>query len=237
MAPRLTGGDPYKLADRSMVMYAQAIATAATHAGNEEVDDLTRAGEFIDQRGGPLEGGHMGGFGGLAGLIRPPATSRTSMPPEGSLVQRSFAGGEAHPGGLGPADIPNYQHGLKTARNGYIMRQGGFTNRPGTAMVATVANSMAGKVRLIPFIFGVNVSFVLEFGDKYMRVYQDGAQVQVTPGNAYQIVSPYAIADLPNLQFVQISNVLYFACSGSGGSNYPIYQLTSGGAQDWTFGK
>ena len=63
MAPRLTGGDPYKLADRSMAMYVQAIATAATHAGNEEVDDLTRAGEFIDQRGGPLEGGHMGAFG------------------------------------------------------------------------------------------------------------------------------------------------------------------------------
>ena len=152
------------------------------------------------------------------------------MPPEGSLVQRSFAGGELTPAAWGRADIPNYQHGLKTARNGYIMRQGGFTNRPGTAMVATVANSMAGKVRLIPFVFGVNVSFVLEFGDKYMRVYQDGAQVQVTPGNAYQIVSPYAIADLPNLQFVQISNVLYFACKG-----YPVYKLTSGGAQNWAF--
>lgn len=51
MAPRLTGGDPYKLGDRALALYKQALATAETHAGNEQIDDDPRLGEFIDQRG------------------------------------------------------------------------------------------------------------------------------------------------------------------------------------------
>ena len=60
IAPQLTGGDPYKLGDRAAMEFKQALATAETHASNEEVDDPVRLGEFIDQRGpdgGWLRGG------------------------------------------------------------------------------------------------------------------------------------------------------------------------------------
>lgn len=61
MAPKLTGGDPYKLGDKAAAQYNQAIATAAMHAANEEVDDPVRDGEFIDTRG--PEHRHHGGAG------------------------------------------------------------------------------------------------------------------------------------------------------------------------------
>lgn len=55
MAPRLTGGDPYKLGDRAAANFKTTYETACMLLGNEEVQDEPRLGEFIDQRQGPLE--------------------------------------------------------------------------------------------------------------------------------------------------------------------------------------
>ncbi len=56
MAPRLTGGDPYKLGPRAWESFMQALRTAEAQAGNEEVDDEPRLGQFIDERQGPWHG-------------------------------------------------------------------------------------------------------------------------------------------------------------------------------------
>jgi hypothetical protein len=55
MAPRLTGGDPYKMGDRALMAFKQSLATAEMLAGNEEVDDEPRLGQFIDERQGPWD--------------------------------------------------------------------------------------------------------------------------------------------------------------------------------------
>lgn len=67
MAPSLTGGDPYKVGDRAMLMYNQAIETAAAHAYNEEQADQPRPGEFIGVR--RMTEGHLGNV--LEGGIGP----------------------------------------------------------------------------------------------------------------------------------------------------------------------
>ena len=200
---------------------------------------------------------------------------------QGSLVQRAFSGGELTPAAWGRADIEKYAHGLKTARNVYVMKQGGVTNRPGTEYITTVKQSNAGKIRLIPFVFSQNVAFMLEFGNGYMRAYQAGEQVRTTPaawsslvayvagdlvaysgenyycvaantnqappntgywyqltGSIYECPTPYAIADLPQLQFVQCRNVMYLACGmASSTANYPVYMLTCSSSTDWVFSK
>ena len=58
MAPRLTGGDPYKLGERALANFKQSLLTAEAQAGNEEVADEPRLGEFIDQRQGEWSHGH-----------------------------------------------------------------------------------------------------------------------------------------------------------------------------------
>lgn len=90
--------------------------------------------------------------------------------------QRSFSGGEIAPSLYARADQAKYASGLRTCRNFLIMRHGGASNRPGTGFVAEVKDSTK-TVRLIPFVFNASQTYVLEFGNLYMRVHKNGAQV------------------------------------------------------------
>jgi hypothetical protein len=92
-----------------------------------------------------------------------------------NLSQKSFAGGVLSPAMRGNTNLAKYQHGLKTGRNGYIRKDGGFTNRPGTEFIAEVKWS-AAKVRLIKFVFNDSQTYQLEFTTLKMRVYKDGVQ-------------------------------------------------------------
>lgn len=91
--------------------------------------------------------------------------------------QFSFAGGELTPSLYARTDVVKYATGLRTCRNNMVMRQGGTRNRPGTAFVAEVKDS-SKIVRLVPFVFNTGQTYVLEFGDLYIRFYQDGVQFQ-----------------------------------------------------------
>jgi hypothetical protein len=84
------------------------------------------------------------------------------------------------------------------------MRHGGVQNRPGTEYVGEVASSAAGKIRLIPFIFNDDQTYVLEFGNLYMRVIKDG----VVLGAPYEIVTPYTTAQLPDLNYAQSGDIV-----------------------------
>ncbi|MCK5236260.1 MAG: hypothetical protein KAR06_04665, partial [Deltaproteobacteria bacterium] len=92
-----------------------------------------------------------------------------------NVVQRSFAGGEVSPALYGRVDQTKYATGLKTCRNFIVQRHGGAANRPGTNFIAEV-NDSTKTVKFIPFIFNALQTYVLEFGDLYMRVHKNGVQ-------------------------------------------------------------
>ncbi len=91
--------------------------------------------------------------------------------------QLSFSGGEIAPALYARVDQVKYATGLRTCKNFMVMRHGGVTNRPGTAFIAEVKDSTK-TVKLIPFIFNATQTYILEFGDQYMRVHKDGAQLK-----------------------------------------------------------
>jgi len=93
-----------------------------------------------------------------------------------SVIQRSFSAGEIAPALHARADLVKYQTGLKTLRNFVTMREGGAENRAGTEFVAEVKDSFT-VARLIPFTFNDEQTYALEFGDEWIRFYQNGAQV------------------------------------------------------------
>lgn len=93
--------------------------------------------------------------------------------------QLSFASGEIAPALHSRVDLTKYATGLRTCLNWIVMRHGGVTNRPGTGFVAEV-NDSSKTVRPIPFIFNSDQTYVLEFGDLYMRVHRNGAQLTET---------------------------------------------------------
>ena len=57
-----------------------------------------------------------------------------------------------------------------------VQPHGGLTRRPGTEYLGAVKDSSV-KTRLIPFQFKTSDTYILEFGDQYMRVFRNGLQV------------------------------------------------------------
>lgn len=99
-----------------------------------------------------------------------------------AVIQRSFSGGEISPSLYGRVDLTKYATGLRKCRNFAVARHGGVFNRPGTEFIAEVKDSTK-TVRLLPFIFNETQTYVLEFGDLYMRVFREGTQVRETEKN------------------------------------------------------
>ncbi|MCM5682517.1 hypothetical protein M8A51_23555 [Schlegelella sp. S2-27] len=112
-----------------------------------------------------------------------------------SIAQRSFAAGEIAPAVYGRADVSKYQNGLRTCRNFYVMRHGGVTNRPGTRFICEVKDSTK-RVRLLKFVFNSEQSYVLEFGEGYIRFIQNAAQLEVSGVANWSNVTAYTVADL-----------------------------------------
>jgi hypothetical protein len=102
-----------------------------------------------------------------------------------------------------------YFEGGKTLENVLLLRQGGVTRRPGLKFVKEVKDSTKDTI-LIPFEFSASVSYMLEFGHLYIRVYKNGAAVLTSAGGPQvEIVTPYTETDLRSIHFTQSADVLF----------------------------
>lgn len=105
-------------------------------------------------------------------------------------MQRNLAAGELAPALHARTDQQKYASGLRTARNVFVMRSGGVTNRPGTEYIAEVANFTA--VRLLPFVYNDAQTYVIELGAGYLRLFQNGGRVlRVTSAPAWTTLTGY----------------------------------------------
>lgn len=123
-------------------------------------------------------------------------------------------------------DIKYYTKGCKTLKNYIPTPQGPAIKRKGSVYVAGVKDHTK-PVRLVKFIFSEIDSYVLEFGDNYARFYQGTSQV--ISGTPYEIASPYDEAEIADLKFAQLGDIMYIAHP-----NYRPYKLTRLGATNWT---
>jgi hypothetical protein len=98
-----------------------------------------------------------------------------------TISQRSFTGGEITPSLYARTDFVKYQTSAKKIKNFIPLKYGGVSNRAGLEFLAQ-AGVYDSAVRLIPFDIGLGISYVLEFGHEYMRVYSDGEQVTYGDG-------------------------------------------------------
>ena len=153
-----------------------------------------------------------------------------------TTIQNSFATGEISPSLLGRTDLNKWHSGALTMRNFFVNYRGGASSRAGTVYVGTCGQSgSASPPRLIPFKFSLNESFVLEFGNLYVRIIYNGGYV-TSSGSIYSIVSPYSVADLPYLKYVQSADVMTITCiNPHTAKEYPIYELKRYSNINWTF--
>jgi len=88
----------------------------------------------------------------------------------------NFTGGELSPRLDGRNDLAKYSSGCKTLQNMVVYPHGSSARRPGTSFVAEVKTSSA-KTRLIPFEFSTTQTYILEFGNQYIRFYKDNGAI------------------------------------------------------------
>jgi hypothetical protein len=140
----------------------------------------------------------------------------------------SFNAGELSPRLESRPDLEKYASACRTLENFVIMPYGGVNRRPGFEYIGA-ARYADKRCRLIGFNFSVTTNFILEFGDLYVRFWSNGVQVESSPGVPYTVASPYLEAQINDLQYVQINDVMYLAHP-----NRPVYKLSRLSDTNWT---
>lgn len=115
--------------------------------------------------------------------------------PKAAPIQTSFNAGELSPNIDGRVEIAKYANGCQTLENYLMTVQGPAKRRAGTRFVKEIKSS-ANKTWVVPFVFSVSQSYVLEFGDQYIRFYTDHGQVQVSGVAAYNGATAYVPGNL-----------------------------------------
>ena len=139
----------------------------------------------------------------------------------------NFTGGELSPRLDGRNDLAKYASGCSTLENLIVYPHGSAARRPGTNFVAAVKDSTK-KTRLIPFEFSTTQTYMLEFGNQYIRFYKDNGQI-LSSGSAYEISTPYLEAELFDLKFAQSADVMYICHP-----NHEVEKLSRTGHTSWS---
>ena len=102
--------------------------------------------------------------------------------PGASPIQTSFNTGELSPLMYGRVDFDRYKSALATCLNWIPRTQGPLTRRSGTYFCDEVKDSTKAT-RLVAFTYSTVQSYILEFGDLYVRFKKNSAPVTRTAQN------------------------------------------------------
>lgn len=137
------------------------------------------------------------------------------------VIQPNCAGGEISQDVASRIDLDKYSMALLQAENAVVRPYGSVQKRTGTIFCGETKYADKKSI-LVRFDFTVELSYMLEIGYKYIRIWK---------GNTYlnkELATPFEEADLPNLRFVQSVDVVYIT-SGK----YPVKKLMRYAEDDW----
>jgi hypothetical protein len=122
-------------------------------------------------------------------------------------------------------DLAKYYSGAKEMTNVLLLPHGGATRRPGTRYLGATKTA-ATRARLIPFEFSASQAYMLEVGVGYLRIWQDGALVEASPGVPVELATVYGEATLPGLKYAQSADVLFLVQADQQPSQLERYSQT-----------
>jgi hypothetical protein len=155
-----------------------------------------------------------------------------------SVRQTNFSAGELAPLYWGRTDLAVFARGLRRCRNFMVLKSGAAMSRPGTKFVreaksidwASITLDIPDRpVRLVPFVFSDRKSYVLEFGQYYIRFHTLGSALLNGGGTPFELVTTYQAKDLWKLRFAQVGNVMSIAATG-----YAAQELRRSGDTEWS---
>lgn len=139
------------------------------------------------------------------------------------LLQPAFTGGEISAEVANRVDLDKYQFAVLQAYNCLIKPHGPIYRRPGMKYMARTKYSDKACI-LVPFNGADSTDYLLEIGEKYIRVHKNGLYINI------EVVTPYTADMLQDLRFVQSADTMFIA-SGK----YPVKQLARYSDADWRF--
>src|SRR5262245_3961669 len=93
-----------------------------------------------------------------------------------NVIQASFAAGELSPSLFARVDFAKYRSGAATMRNFFVDYRSGTSTRSGTEFIRPGPGGDL-PIRLVRFQQSTTVTYVLEFGEGYLRFITQGASV------------------------------------------------------------
>lgn len=137
------------------------------------------------------------------------------------ISQLAFTTGEVSPDVSSRFDLEQYKSALLLAENAVIRPYGAVARRQGSQFIG-YAKYNDKPVRLFEFTTNKNQSFMLEFGDRYVRVWRNGVYTNV------EVSTPFEADVVGELNCIQSGDVM-FICSGK----YPVQTLSRYSDTDW----
>ena len=129
----------------------------------------------------------------------------------------------------GRYDLDSYGSAAKTCENFIPTRYGQIEKRSGTKYIGAAKH--ADKLCVLhPFQFSVDTTFILEFGDQYVRFWSNDQQVESAPSTPLEVATPYLEAELYEIQMRAINDVVYIVHQ-----NHPLGKLTRIADDNWTY--
>lgn len=101
------------------------------------------------------------------------------------IGQVAFTTGEVSPDVSSRFDLEQYKSALLLAENAVIRPYGAVARRQGSQFIG-YAKYNDKPVRLFEFTTNKNQSFMLEFGDRYVRVWRNGVYTNVEVATPFE---------------------------------------------------
>lgn len=141
--------------------------------------------------------------------------------------QADFSAGELSPKLWGRIDLDQYYSGAAELLNFTVLPYGPITRRAGTRFVVQAPES--DVIRLIPFIYNIKQSVVIELTDRKARFFYLGGLI-LKDGQPYEVVTPWTSDMLKDLRFAQSGDIMFVVHE----SQKPV-KLSRYGWTDWRF--
>ena len=133
-----------------------------------------------------------------------------------AIIKPSASKGELSPAVWGRLDFAGWHSGASVVRNCFVSYRGGASSRAGLKFVGQCRQQSAGAPpRLVRFQFNIFQSYILEFGDSYMRVIANGGYVTepAIPITALTAANPMTVS-FGGAAVFSVGDWLYFSGTG-----------------------
>lgn len=121
-----------------------------------------------------------------------------------NLLKSNFSSGEIDPELTMRTDIKHYYSGASYLEDVFVKPQGGVRRRPGLKFIDDLTDAIPDDqaVRLVPFEFSVDDTYLLIFLDEEIRVVKNGAIIHTITS------TPWEAADLRKINWTQSYDTL-----------------------------